>query len=60
MAETFKRLADQTLYQARYINPYMQSHPLPSDRVAALEGMAQGQSLLGPEGPAARCRRGTT
>src|SRR6478752_7578418 len=41
MHETFKRLADQLLYQTRYINPYMQSHPLPSERVAALEGMAK-------------------
>ena len=41
MHETFKRLADQLLYQNRYINPYMQSHPMPSERVAALEGMAK-------------------
>jgi predicted Zn-dependent protease len=38
---TFKRLANQTLYQTRNINPYLQSHPLPSERVAALEGMAK-------------------
>jgi predicted Zn-dependent protease len=41
MYETFKRLADQMLYQTQFINPYMQSHPLPSERVAALEGMAK-------------------
>jgi predicted Zn-dependent protease len=41
MYDTFKRMADQLLYQARYINPYMQTHPLPSERVAALEGMAK-------------------
>ncbi len=41
MSDTFKRLADQTLYQTRYMNPYTQSHPLPSERVAALEGMAR-------------------
>ena len=41
MYETFKRLADQTLYQSRGINPYMQTHPLPSERVAALEGAAR-------------------
>ena len=40
MYDTFKRLADQMLYQTQYMNPYMQSHPLPSERVAALEGMA--------------------
>src|SRR6516225_9387415 len=41
MYETFKRLADQMLYQTAYLNPYLQSHPLPSERVAALEGMAK-------------------
>jgi predicted Zn-dependent protease len=41
MYETFKRLADETLYQARYANPYLQTHPMPSDRVAALEGLAR-------------------
>ena len=41
MYDTFKRLADQMLYQTRYMNPYMQSHPMPSERVAALEGLAR-------------------
>jgi predicted Zn-dependent protease len=41
MYDTFKRLADQMLYQTAYLNPYLQSHPLPSERVAALEGMAK-------------------
>ncbi len=41
MHETFKRLADQTFYQMRGANPYMMSHPLPSERVTALEGIAR-------------------
>ncbi|MGH6770353.1 MAG: M48 family metalloprotease [Xanthobacteraceae bacterium] len=41
MYETFKRLADQLLYSTRYIDPYMQSHPLPAERVRALEGLAK-------------------
>jgi predicted Zn-dependent protease len=41
MAETFQRLANQTMYQTQGINPYMQSHPLPSERVAALQGIAR-------------------
>jgi predicted Zn-dependent protease len=41
MAETFKRLADQVLYNIRYIDPYIQSHPMPADRVAALQTLAQ-------------------
>ena len=41
MSETFKRLADQILYASRGIDPYMQSHPLPVERVRALEGLAK-------------------
>jgi predicted Zn-dependent protease len=41
MAETFQRLADQTMFQTRGMSPYMQSHPLPSERVAALQGLAR-------------------
>jgi predicted Zn-dependent protease len=53
MHQTFARLADQTLYQTRYINPYMQSHPLPSDRVAALEGMARASPYWDQKDPPA-------
>lgn len=41
MYETFKRLADQILYASSQIDPYMQSHPLPAERVRALEGLAK-------------------
>ncbi len=41
MSDTFKRLADQMLVSSRYIDPYLQSHPLPKERVAALEGLAK-------------------
>jgi predicted Zn-dependent protease len=41
MSETFKRLADQSLFAARGADPYVQSHPMPRDRVAALEEFAQ-------------------
>jgi predicted Zn-dependent protease len=41
MHDSFKRLADQILYQAHYIDPYMQSHPLPAERVRALEELAR-------------------
>jgi predicted Zn-dependent protease len=37
MYDTFKRLADDMLYQTRYINPYLQTHPMPRERMAALE-----------------------
>jgi predicted Zn-dependent protease len=41
MSDTFKRLADQQLYSVRYIDPYMQSHPMPAERVRALEDLAR-------------------
>ncbi|MEX0752859.1 MAG: M48 family metalloprotease [Xanthobacteraceae bacterium] len=41
MYETFKRLADQMMFTARFIDPYVQSHPMPAERVAALAVLAQ-------------------
>ena len=41
MSDTFSRLADRMLYTTRFVDPYMQSHPLPAERVAALEGLAR-------------------
>ena len=53
MSETFKRLGDQTFYQTRGMSPYMQSHPLPSERVAALEGMAKASPYWDKKDPPA-------
>lgn len=41
MYETFKRFVDQMMFTAKYIDPYAQSHPMPAQRVAALEGVAR-------------------
>ena len=41
MHDSFKRLADQLLYQTRFIDPYMQTHPMPAERVRALEELAR-------------------
>jgi len=41
MYETFKRFTDESLFAARGADPYLQSHPMPADRVAALEGMGR-------------------
>jgi predicted Zn-dependent protease len=41
MYDTFKRFADQVLFTARYTDPYVQSHPMPAERVAALEVIAR-------------------
>jgi predicted Zn-dependent protease len=41
MVELFKRLASETMYNSRYIDPYLQTHPMPADRLAALEVIAK-------------------
>jgi len=41
MYETFKRFTNDTLFAARGADPYLMSHPMPADRVAALEGIAR-------------------
>src|SRR5579859_1032201 len=40
MYETFKRFTNDSLFAARGADPYLQSHPMPADRVAALEVLA--------------------
>jgi predicted Zn-dependent protease len=41
MYETFKRFSSDSLFAARGADPYQQSHPMPAERVAALEEMAK-------------------
>jgi predicted Zn-dependent protease len=41
MYETFKRFTNESLFAAHGSDPYMQSHPMPADRVEALEGLAR-------------------
>ena len=41
MYDTFKRLSDQILFAAQSADPYLQSHPMPAERVAALEIIAK-------------------
>ena len=41
MYETFKRFTNDTLFAARGADPYLMSHPMPAERVAALEGIAR-------------------
>jgi predicted Zn-dependent protease len=36
MYDTFKRFADESLYSSQGSNPYMQNHPAPEERMAAL------------------------
>jgi predicted Zn-dependent protease len=41
MYETFKRFSNESLFAARGADPYLQSHPMPVERVAALEELAR-------------------
>jgi predicted Zn-dependent protease len=41
MYDTFKRFTNESLFAARGADPYLQSHPMPAERVAALEGIAR-------------------
>ncbi len=41
MYETFKRFTSESLFAARGADPYLQSHPMPAERVAALEELAR-------------------
>jgi predicted Zn-dependent protease len=41
MYETFKRFADQSMFISQGADPYLQSHPMPTQRVAALQEIAR-------------------
>jgi predicted Zn-dependent protease len=41
MYETFKRFADQGMFTARFADPYAQSHPMATERMAALTEIAR-------------------
>src|ERR1700716_3212703 len=41
MYETFKRFTNDSLFSSRGADPYLQSHPMPAERVAALEELAR-------------------
>jgi predicted Zn-dependent protease len=52
MYDTFKRLGDQILFAARGADPYLQSHPMPAERVAALAELAKGSPFWDKKDPA--------
>jgi predicted Zn-dependent protease len=41
MYDTFKRFTNESLFSAHGADPYLQNHPMPAERVAALEGLAR-------------------
>lgn len=51
MYETFKRFADRIMFTARGVDPYLQSHPMPTERVAALGGVARASPYWDKKDP---------
>lgn len=43
MVETFKRFSDQQLFAAQGADPYLMSHPMPRERIAALQEIGRTQ-----------------
>jgi predicted Zn-dependent protease len=43
MYDVFKRFADETMFESKYIDPYAQNHPMPQERMAALENLVHTQ-----------------
>jgi len=41
MLELFKRLSNEVLFNSRYVDPYLQTHPMPAERLATLEVIAK-------------------
>lgn len=53
MVDLFKRLENQELFSSRTVDPYMQTHPMPAQRVAALETMAKASPYWNRKDPPA-------
>jgi predicted Zn-dependent protease len=53
MLDLFQRLSNEMLFNSRYIDPYLQTHPLPPERVAALEKIAKASSYWNVKDPPA-------
>jgi predicted Zn-dependent protease len=43
MYDTFKRFRDELMFSASYIDPYVQNHPMPAERMAELANMVHTQ-----------------
>jgi len=57
MLATLKRLADQNLLLSQQANPYLQSHPLPGERVIAIEALVAQSKFTDRRDPAELQRR---
>jgi predicted Zn-dependent protease len=52
MYDTFKRFADQQLFAAHSADPYLQSHPMAAERIAALGEVAKSNPYWDKKDPA--------
>jgi predicted Zn-dependent protease len=53
MLDLFKRLANESLFNSRNVDPYLQSHPLPAERVATLDKIAHASPYFDVKDPPA-------
>ncbi len=53
MVDLFKRLSNEALFSARYADPYLQTHPMPAQRVATLEAEARASPYWNVKDPPA-------
>jgi predicted Zn-dependent protease len=51
MYETFKRFADKIEFQTKYIDPYLQTHPMPKERMDALAEIAKSSPYWDKKDP---------
>ncbi len=51
MLDTFKRFADNQLFSRSSIDPYLQSHPMPTERISSLEHIATESPYFGTVDP---------
>ncbi len=61
MYDTFKRLGDEIMFQSRYIDPYLQTHPMPKGQASPRSrSWVKFEPLLGQEGSRPSCSSATT
>jgi predicted Zn-dependent protease len=53
MLRTFERFSQNLLFSGDRVNPYMQSHPMPNERIALLEDIARKSPYFDQKDPAA-------
>jgi predicted Zn-dependent protease len=51
MLETFARFADQAMFLSRTVDPYTMSHPMPRERISALENLARSSPNYSRQDP---------